>query len=804
VALITGLRRWVSLAAALALAVTAAGLVVALTAASSAGSAGRELSQRLLPAAAAAGLLLGDYNQQQTMLRNYVTSGTRTALRQFRQAAVPIPGQQAKVARLVRDYPLLSSQVATAATAQQAWLAWIAGPQLAAAGRGDFSSAQAMQAAIPFTRPYVFAVRTPMTQLQAQITALQARVTTRLVGAQDRVLLALVAMCVVVVLIAVGGVLAVRRWLLAPFAALRAAAESVAAGHYDTHVPAVGPAELANLGRSTELMRTRLLATLAEAQRAEERFRGLFESSPDATLTVAADGSIGMVNAQAERMFGYSAGELAGQPVEMLVPAAARGAHPRRRAAYFADPRSRPMGGALELSAVRKDGTEFRVEISLSALPGESGAVATATVRDISQRLIAQAERERLRAEAERARVERRLQQSERLESLGQLVGGVAHDFNNLLNVITGYTGFIAEQVTSLAGEDPRMNAVLADVEQVRDAAGRAARLTRQLLIFARRDVMHPEVLDVNHVIGGIEQMLQRTLGEHVRLTVTPDPGLWPVRADRGQLEQVLVNLAINASDAMPGGGKITIDTENIVADEAYAASRPGLKPGNFVRLRVSDTGTGMSRQVLARVFEPFYSTKARGRGTGLGLATVYGIVTQAGGYVQIYSEPGFGTTVTVMLPAVAAAAGLIAEPPAAAPARGRGETILLIEDEPSLWQLASRILTRSGYQVCPAASPADALREASDLRQPIDLLLTDVVMPDMLGNEVAARVRASRPGLPVLYMSGYAQTVLDSRGALDAHVDLLEKPFSEITVLSRVRQAIDSRKQGKPARAGR
>jgi len=276
------------------------------------------------------------------------------------------------------------------------------------------------------------------------------------------------------------------------------------------------------------------------------------------------------------------------------------------------------------------------------------------------------------------------------------------------------------------------------------------------------------------------------------------------VRADRGQLEQVLVNLAINASDAMPGGGKITIDTENIVADEAYAASRPGLKPGNFVRLRVSDTGTGMSRQVLARVFEPFYSTKARGRGTGLGLATVYGIVTQAGGYVQIYSEPGFGTTVTVMLPAVAAAAGLIAEPPAAAPARGRGETILLIEDEPSLWQLASRILTRSGYQVCPAASPADALREASDLRQPIDLLLTDVVMPDMLGNEVAARVRASRPGLPVLYMSGYAQTVLDSRGALDAHVDLLEKPFSEITVLSRVRQAIDSRKQGKPARAGR
>ena len=803
-ALITGLRRWVSLAAALALAVTAAGLVVALTAAGSAGSAGREMSQRLLPAAAAAGLLLGDYNQQQTLLRNYVTTGAPAALRQFRQAAVPIPRQQAEVARLVGGYPLLPGLVATAGAAQQAWLAWVAGPQLTAAGRGDFRSARAMQAAIPFTRPYVFAVRAPMTQLQAQITSLQTRVTTRLVSAQGRVLFALVAMCLVVALIAVGGVLAVRRWLLAPFAALRTAAESVAAGHYDTRVPAVGPAELANLGRSTELMRTRLLATLGEAQRAEERFRGLFESSPDATLTVAANGTIGMVNAQAERMFGYSADEMVGQPVEMLVPAAARGAHPRRRAGYFADPQPRPMGGGLDLSAVRKDGTQFRVEISLSALPGESGVVATATIRDISRRLIAQAEGERLRAEAEHARVERRLQQSERLESLGQLVGGVAHDFNNMLNVITGYADLVTEQVTSLAGEDPRMDAVLADVEQVRVAAEGAVRLTRQLLIFARRDVMHPEVLDVNSIIGGVGQLLQRTLGEHIRLTVTADPGLWPVMADRGQLEQVLVNLAINASDAMPGGGKITIDTGNIVADQAYAASRPGMRPGSFVRLRVSDTGTGMSRQVLARVFEPFYSTKARGRGTGLGLATVYGIVTQAGGYVQIYSEPGFGTTVTVMLPASPAAAGPIAGPPAAAPARGRGETILLVEDEPSLWQLASRILTRSGYQVCPAASPADALREASDLRQPIDLLLTDVVMPDMLGNEVAARVRASRPGLPVLYMSGYAQTVLDAQGALDAHVDLLEKPFSEITVLSRVRQAIDSRKQGTPARAGR
>ena len=780
----SGLRRWVSIAAAVSLAVTAAALIVALAAEVGGRATSRELSQRLVPAAAGIGVLLGQYSDQQTALRNYVTSGQAAQLRPFTQAAAQIPGQQAKVAALVRPYPLMAHELAVAVAAQRAWRARVAGPQLAATAHRNFARARALQADIPVVRRYVLAVRSPIVALQAQIASRQGRVVARLISGQQRLLGSLVAVCAVVAVIAVGGVVVVRRWLLTPFAALRAAAESVAAGQYDTRVPAVGPAELADLGRSADLMRTRLLAALAEAQRAEERFRGLFDAAPDATLTVAVDGSIAMVNAQAVRMFGYGAGELVGQPVEVLVPAAARSAYPSNRDGYFADPATRPMGAGLELYAVRKDGREFRVEVTLSSLPAKSGVMATVTVRDISERLAAQAERERL---------ELRLRQSERLDSLGQLVGGIAHDFNNLLNVITGYTDFAEEELTGLAGRESRMESVLADIEQVRQAARRAVGLTRQLMVFARREVVHPQVVDLDILVSGVQQMLGSILGEHVEMVIVPGAGVWTVKADPGQLEQILVNLALNARDAMPGGGKLTIDTGNVDADEAYTASRPDLRPGRYVRLRVSDTGTGMSREVLARAFEPFFSTKPKDQGTGLGLATVYGIVTQAGGYAQIYSEPGHGTSVSAMLPASDEAASTTTSVPVTVPAPGRGETILLVEDEKSLRDLSRRILVRNGYQVYPAADSADALRHASDLQQPIDLLLTDLIMPDMLGNEVAVLARAVRPGLQVLFMSGYAPPVLYSQGALDPYIDLLEKPFSETTILARVRRAIDS-----------
>jgi signal transduction histidine kinase len=443
-------------------------------------------------------------------------------------------------------------------------------------------------------------------------------------------------------------------------------------------------------------------------------------------------------------------------------------------------------GTALGVLLVFRDVTEEpydETDLALCTDLAERGAQAIYNARLMG---------EVVRADAERAAAQDRLRHAERMESLGQLVGGIAHDFNNLLNVIGCFSDMVAEEVAGLAAQDARLASVLDDVEQVRGASQRAARLTRQLLIFARSDVVHPEVLSLNEVIAGLRELLRRTLGEHISLIIAPADGLWPVKADAGQLEQVLVNLAVNARDAMPGGGKLTIDTANIAVDEAYAQGRPGLAPGRYARLRVSDTGGGIPPEVLARVFEPFFTTKPKGKGTGLGLATFYGIVTGAGGHAQIYSEPGLGTVVTGLLPATSEEAPASAAPPAAPP-RGRGETILLVEDEPSLQELASRILTRNGYHVRAASTAAEAPGIAGDAGQPIDLLLTDVVMPEMLGNEVAKRVRAARPALPVLYMSGYAQPILETHGAFANEIDLLEKPFTEATLLTRVRRAIDN-----------
>jgi CheY-like chemotaxis protein len=367
----------------------------------------------------------------------------------------------------------------------------------------------------------------------------------------------------------------------------------------------------------------------------------------------------------------------------------------------------------------------------------------------------------------------------------------VAHDFNNLLNVIIGYAGFVAQQAAENSA-DPRWDATRADVEQIQGAADRAARLTHQLLAFGRRDAAKPEVLNLNDIISGVEQLLRQTLGEHIDLITTLEVGLWPVKADFGHLEQVLVNLAVNARDAMTGGGKLSIDTGNTTVDEAYAATRPGLQPGRYARLRVSDTGCGMDAETLARVFEPFFTTKPKGHGTGLGLATVYGNITRASGHPQLYSEPGLGTTFTALLPATDEPEQASAEHLPAAPRPANGETVLVVEDEASLRDLVARILTSHGYRARTATTASNALEYISELDQPLDLLITDVVMPTMLGSELAARTHAVRPHLPILYMSGYAQEVLDTQGTLDPGITLLEKPFSRDTLLNRARQALD------------
>ena len=589
------------------------------------------------------------------------------------------------------------------------------------------------------------------------------------------------------------------------------------------------------------------LGSLGMTRLADSTLLGLLDAVPDAMLAVNEAGLIVLVNAQAERLFGYRREDLIGRPVELLVP--------------IADPNFPPYATGLQMAGRRKDGSEFPASVSVSTMAADTGLLISATIRDATEvseveaervrvkteaervrleaeadrvkaegekteaervRLEAEAERGRLEivvalerlealgelkrleaevervtdegekteaergrleAEVERKRLEEKLYQLQRMESLGQLAGGVAHDFNNLLAVISNCASFVSEE---LDDKEAAQN----DLEQIRVAAERAAQLTHQLLAFGGQQLLQPEVFDVNQVIATVGQLLHRTIGEHVELSISLSTDPWLVEADPGQLEQVLVNLAVNARDAMPDGGLLTIDTENIEIDEVYTETYSGLSPGRYVRVRVSDTGSGMEQAVLDHVFEPFFTTKPRGEGTGLGLPTVFGIVAQAGGEIQLYSEPGIGTTCRVLLPATDRTPAIGPSPTEARDLHGT-ETVLVVEDEDALRDVARRILSRNGYVVLTCANGPEAIALVESHTGVIDLLLTDVIMPQMLGTEVATRIQEFRPGLPVLYMSGYARPVLGP--TLDEEIALLQKPFSEQLLLIKVRGVLDN-----------
>jgi hypothetical protein len=449
------------------------------------------------------------------------------------------------------------------------------------------------------------------------------------------------------------------------------------------------------------------------------------------------------------------------------------------------------------LEGRRKDGSEFPVEISLSALDSSEGPLVSAAIRDASDRTVTRREDERAAVQLARDLLETRLHQSHRLESLGQLAGGVAHDFNNLLAAILNYVAFVSKEIDLELEARPidaraRLTAVLSDVAQIGAAAERAADLTHQLLAFARREVRNLEVLDINDIVGEVESLLRRTLGEHVTLVTRGAHDLKAVRADRGQMEQILLNLAVNARDAMPNGGTLTIFSENFTVDDEYAALHPVVDAGSYVRVRVTDTGAGMDRETLDRAFEPFFSTKPKDKGTGLGLATVYGIVSQTGGLVELRSELGAGTMVTILFPSVAAAL-IEAEPPRPVERHRAEETILVVEDEELVLDVASRILMQHGYHVLMARSGTEAFEIINEYRGTIDLLLTDVVMPGITGKEVAERVAVLRPGIRVLYMSGYPESVVASQGVVDQAIRLLSKPFKAVDLLDHVREVLDA-----------
>jgi nitrogen-specific signal transduction histidine kinase len=385
-----------------------------------------------------------------------------------------------------------------------------------------------------------------------------------------------------------------------------------------------------------------------------------------------------------------------------------------------------------------------------------------------------------------RRRLETQLLQSQKMEAIGLLAGGVAHDFNNLLTVIVGYAHLLR---TGLRDGDPMAD----DAEEILRAADRAGSLTRQLVAFSRQQVLEPKVVDLNATMAEMDRLLRRVIGEDVDLVFVPGPELGHVKVDPGQIEQVIMNLAVNARDAMPRGGRLTIETAEVTLDAAYAFGRDGLKPGRYVMLAISDTGTGMSPKVAARVFEPFFTTKEQGKGTGLGLSTVHGIVKQSGGHVEVYSEPAHGTTFKVYLPRIGEVAEPLAAPEPAPPPLGSegGGTVLLVEDEATIRGVVRRTLQARGYRVIEAAHGGDAVEICEEGEQAIDLLVTDVVMPVMSGPELVQRALSARPDLRVLFISGYTDRALVHQGRRSAGTEFLQKPFTPEELVNKVRHVL-------------
>ncbi len=511
-----------------------------------------------------------------------------------------------------------------------------------------------------------------------------------------------------------------------------------------------------------------LRATQESLRRSESNFRSLVMNAPYGICRCNAMGILQDANPAMVAMFGYSsADELRGRHLGSLYADAQQWF---QTADYF---HARREFNDLTTECVRKDGTPLVARISGRSIGDETQAANTFEIfmEDIT----------------ETRTLEQQLRQAQKMEAIGRLAGGIAHDFNNILMVISGYSDFLLEH----AGSDPQLRG---PAQEISNATQRATSLTRQLLAFSRKQMLAPKILDLNEVVTENLKMLTRMIGEDIDLVMVPGTSIGAIRADPGQIDQVIMNLAVNGRDAMPQGGKLTIETSNISLDENFARTHAPLEPGEYVMLAISDTGVGMDIDTQSRIFEPFFTTKGA-KGTGLGLSTVYGIVKQSGGYIFVDSEPQRGTAFRAYFPRVDVREEPVAVQEVAGlprPERGQ-ETILLVEDEGNLRRLARQYLATQGYKILEAADGAAALQIAAGYKGTIDLLLTDVIMPGMNGRELAASISSSRPDVRVLYMSGYTENAIGHNGLLDAGINLLQKPFSLPALKDKVREVLDS-----------
>ena len=634
---------------------------------------------------------------------------------------------------------------------------------------------------------------------------------------------------------------------------------------------------------------------ITDRKRIEESLRRLLDSAPDAMVIAGQDGRIVLVNSQTEKLFGYKREELLGQPVEVLVPERFWHHHRQYRGIYMASPQARAMGVGSELFGLKKDGTEFPVEISLSPQQTDEGILVSSTIRDITERkrvddalrqseanframiegtygvyratpegkllvvndalvtMLGYETQEELltrnlatdifengeytpllfdqpgtrkqitKLEAHWKRkdgtslpveisgravrdnkgtllyfevivenvshvrgVEQRLRHVQKMEAIGRLAGGIAHDFNNVLGVIVAYSEMLNEKVQ----DDSEMSALVASITK---AVERGGSLTRQLLAFSRQQILEPRVISIAEHLEGTKDMLARVIGEDIRLTILPGNPQLRVKVDPTQLEQVIMNLVVNARDAMPDGGKLTLETSEIDIDDDYCSRNPEARLGRHIMLAVSDTGCGMSAEVLSRLFEPFFTTKEQGKGTGLGLATVYGIVKQSGGHISAYSEVGQGTTFKLYLPVTHEEMDQPEAPPQERVAPRGEETILVVEDEESLRTVTRDFLSGKGYQVLVAEDFHKAMEACEDTSLHIDLLMTDVVLPGSSGPKLADRLATSRPEMKVLFVSGYTADALVHGDLHRTDFAFLSKPFSLNTLARKIRTILDA-----------